>query len=370
MIKLLKEIEEKIQSRKMVLGFDGFVDHIVRPGNNIYGKEKMNIRKMSELATFLTNQQNMSCSIELNELQVKIGGNNPIMSHALGEIGIKVDSIGAYGANGIDPIFNKLSNNCNIHSIADVGRCFAIEFDTNKLMLYTNKAAQVMNYNYLIEHISSERLLEIYNNADGIAHLNFSEYQSVIDIWEGLLDNILPRLEKPKIFFFDLSDCSRVEEKCLKKALKVIKRFEEYGTVYLCLNDNELLHVFNVALGVSNLTVKLEKILRAKHIEPGELKIMLKLLYDKLGLDTLIIRTLYKFFAYDCNGFHCVNNIFVEEPKLLTGAGDNQNAGICLGLICGLEIKESLILGAMLGNFYIEKGYSPSFKELKNFTEN
>lgn len=360
MIKLLNKVESKIRNKRMVIGFDGFIDHIVRSVP----------RTMSDLAAFLMNQQNMSCSIELKEVDVKIGGNNPIMSNALGKIGVSVDTIGSYGAKGIDPIFNELSDNCNIYSIADAGRCFAIEFDTNKLMMYTNKAAEVISFEHLISKVPSEILLKLFNNADGIAQLNFSEYQNVVNIWEGILANILPNVKDEKIFYFDLSDCSKVEKKYLLHALKVIRGFKKYGTVYLDLNDNELLHVFNAVADDENLSLELEGLLKAKYIEEKKLSILLKILFDKLEINTVIIRTLHKVFAYEDNNYTSVDNIFVEKPKLLTGAGDNQNAGICLGLICGLSIKEALMLGVMAGNFYIENGFSPNFDELRSFFQN
>jgi len=58
---------------------------------------------------------------------------------------------------------------------------------------------------------------------------------------------------------------------------------------------------------------------------------------------------------------------FDPNPKLTTGAGDNFNAGFCLGQVLDLSPKESLIIGTATSGFYVRNAASPTFHELIEF---
>ena len=60
---------------------------------------------------------------------------------------------------------------------------------------------------------------------------------------------------------------------------------------------------------------------------------------------------------------------FVARPKLSTGAGDNFNAGFCLGLLAGLGVEQCLCTGVATSGFYVRNARSPELKELANFCE-
>ncbi len=60
---------------------------------------------------------------------------------------------------------------------------------------------------------------------------------------------------------------------------------------------------------------------------------------------------------------------FVEKPKLSTGAGDNFNAGFCLGLLAGLPIEQCLCSGVGTSGFYVRNARSPQLDELAAFCD-
>jgi sugar/nucleoside kinase (ribokinase family) len=58
---------------------------------------------------------------------------------------------------------------------------------------------------------------------------------------------------------------------------------------------------------------------------------------------------------------------FCEAPRKSTGAGDRFNAGFCLGLALGFGDGDCLVLGCGVAGWFVRKGASPSFEELKGF---
>ena len=60
---------------------------------------------------------------------------------------------------------------------------------------------------------------------------------------------------------------------------------------------------------------------------------------------------------------------YTSKPRLTTGAGDNFNAGFCMGLLLGLTLEQSVMLGTATSGFYVRNMHSPSFDELKGFVE-
>ena len=64
--------------------------------------------------------------------------------------------------------------------------------------------------------------------------------------------------------------------------------------------------------------------------------------------------------------FH-VQGPFTSKPRLTTGAGDNFNAGFCLGLMLELEVDECLALGKAVSGFYVRQMRSPAWQELLDF---
>ena len=60
----------------------------------------------------------------------------------------------------------------------------------------------------------------------------------------------------------------------------------------------------------------------------------------------------------------------VKKPKLSTGAGDNFNAGFCLGLIAGLSLDQSLCTGTATSGYYVRNAASPSLDQLVEFCRN
>lgn len=92
-----------------------------------------------------------------------------------------------------------------------------------------------------------------------------------------------------------------------------------------------------------------------------------KRILDKLNIKMLVIHSSQLatvFFNGDVITKSCLK---ISNPKLLTGCGDNFNAGFCLGLLIEIPINLCLELGIYVASYYMISGKSPNFNELVDF---
>src|SRR4051812_34523665 len=95
---VLKNNISKLASKKVTAGFDGFIDTIIRTiKSKQEGKEPELFTSINEFGQYIISKSSGNCSIEYEVLNTKLGGNMPITSNALGNLGVHVNCIGAFG---------------------------------------------------------------------------------------------------------------------------------------------------------------------------------------------------------------------------------------------------------------------------------
>lgn len=342
-------------SKEATVGFDGFVDCIVRVIRNVDDKNSFTyFQEISEFGTYIIDKNGKSCSIELDEQVIKIGGNMPIMANALGNLGVKVNCIGAMGYPEIHEVFKGMSPNCSLYSVSRPGYCTALEFNDGKVMLATNNGINSMTWKGIKDLIGLDRLIHFFANSSILGMFNWSEISCSTSIWEGIINDILPhhKPDKRQFMYFDLSDCSKRDGYDIQHALKLIQKFNEHYSVTLSLNENETSCVFNV-LNIGN--------------DCCDLEYMAYMIYQNLKIDTLIMHPVKYSIAWDKNGKYRVDNLYIESPKLSTGGGDNFNAGLCMAQLMGLDMTSSLVLASAASGFYVRNGFSADKKQLIDF---
>ena len=164
------------------------------------------------------------------------------------------------------------------------------------------------------------------------------------DVWKGILQDVLPNLELSQSVFIDLSDCSQRSDESILEALYLIRQIARNRRVTLGLNRNE----------ANRLYETLYKKKSKKELEPIGEK-----LFSKLDAHVLVIHSSAEAIALDSKGIHRSETFFIENPAILTGAGDNFNAGFCTGQLLDLDTSHSLILGHAVAADFIQKGTSP-----------
>src|SRR5436309_1540847 len=118
----LTSLIERASAFTAFIGLDGFVDEIIRAVD-----KRENAREFTRLPTIgsfaerIASAAGKSTNIEIVNERTKLGGNGPIMAHALATLGLKITYVGALGYPHLHPVFEAFSRRADVHSIAESG---------------------------------------------------------------------------------------------------------------------------------------------------------------------------------------------------------------------------------------------------------
>lgn len=360
MIQLLRERFPFLATRKVTLGFDGFIDTIYRLVRSKEEEEKdpLYFSSISEFGAYILEKGDKNFSLELEERMTKIGGNMPIMSNALAHLGPQLSCIGSLGLPTVHPLFGAMPGNCVLYSYANPGISVAMEFSGKKIIFAEIGKLNRVSWEELKTHIDRDTLTHLFSERTLISLQNWSELDNSTEFWKGLLRDILPYAQysgaRP-LGFVDLADCSKRSADQIAEAMELLKAFSRYWDIALSLNINEAHLVYTALTGNGQ--------------EKHDLLQIGAALYQRLSLNCVMIHHAREALAWDASGLHRQASIYVEQPLLSTGAGDNFNAGYCAGRMMDLDIKTSMFLGHATAGFYMTRGKSATPEELMDFIE-
>ena len=337
------------------LGFDACIDNIVRivkeRDENNEAQYYANSRQFGE---FLISRENRSCGIELRTQQSKIGGNMVITGNALGKLGIESECIGTFGFPDILPIFRSMSENCTLYTIGETITTSALEFNDAKVMMFDPGPYDQLDWTGILKLMGEDRIRQLISSKQLVVFLNWSEIENSTQIWEGILTKIMPTVSASTVkpyFFTDFSDCSRRSKQEIRLAMELVGRFRKYFKVIVSLNQNEA-EIIACALDL------------AKSNSDEE---FIKELFIASMADELVIHRTKDALAYDGFLVERFDTFYCKEPTILTGGGDNFNAGYCLAKLCGFDLFQSLIVANAVSGYYVRSGMSPSAHNLIEF---
>ena len=347
--------QKKVNDIHAFLGFDACIDNIVRV---VKDKNKNNeacfFANSRQFGEFLISHENKSCGIELRTQQSKIGGNMVITGNALGNLGMRVECVGTFGLPDIQPIFRSMSQNCTLYTIGDTITTSALEFNDAKVMMFDPGPYDKLEWNEIVELLGIDRINQLISGKQLISFLNWSEIGNSSDIWGVILNDVLPLatlpVEKP-YFFTDFSDCSRRTGQEIRLAIALLGRFKNYFKVIFSLNQNEA-----------------EIIARSLDLPENETdENFMQMMFNVCNSDIIIIHRTKDALAFDGITFEKCDTFYCKEPKILTGGGDNFNAGFCFSQFCNFNLLQSLIVANAVSGYYIRTGISPDIERLINF---
>jgi len=357
LIKSLQENFHKLASKKVTAGFDGFVDTLVRIIKNKTSTEEPEFfAGKNEFGQYILDKSSGNCSIEYEIINTKPGGNAPITSNALGNLGVHVNCVGAFGYPQQHTIFNELSTNCKLYSFANPGTATAYEFNDGKIIFGEAKELNTIDWSEIKNIIGVDVLVNLFKESELLCLLNWSEIDTSTNLWKGIINDILPayKKEKNQIAFFDLSDCSKRSSESILEMLSLLKTFSKYTKVILSVNRNEAT-IINKVLCNENV--------------PGDFKSICGKVYEQLAIDMLVFHSSTASYVF-ANG-DCVagESFFNKAPLFSTGAGDNFNAGFAAAQLLELEAKNSLMFANAIAAQYIQSGISPQPQQIISFLE-
>jgi hypothetical protein len=249
-----------------------------------------------------------------------------------------------------------MSPNCSLHTIGDTISATALEFNNSKVIMFDPGPYNNLTWEGIKNILGIERIEQLISGKQLISFLNWSEIENSSQIWEGVLDEILPSIvqtgEKP-FFFSDFSDCSRRSKKEIQFAIELLGRFRNYFKVIISLNQNEA----GLIAWASD---------RQEFSSDEE---FIKELFGAINTDVLVIHRTKDALAYDGVAYEKCDTFFCKEPKILTGGGDNFNAGFCYALFQNFNLFQSLLVANAVSGSYVKTGISPDVNKLIDFLQ-
>ena len=358
----LKKLWSSLEAKKshnlsMTIGLDGFVDEIVHLVDQRQDFERYTrIPTLAAMGERISRAAGLGTNIEMVPMQFKLGGNGPIYANALISYGVKMTYIGALGDPVHDVFKDMASKSEKIYSLSNPGHTHALEFEDGKLMMGKITVLNEITWDKFKCVVGGPQAIAgMIDKCDLFGMENWTMVPYMSQIWEGLIEEVFPlvkdRAIKP-LAFFDLADPEKRTKEDILQAMKLIGKFESKFRAVLGLNEKELYEIADV--------------FDVKH---DGLKNTTSEVYKKMGIYCLVVHPIKEACCVIDGTYYQVEGPYCEKPVLTTGAGDNFNAGFCLGLALGLEPQESVTLGVCTSGFYVRNGKSPTYEDVMAFVK-
>jgi sugar/nucleoside kinase (ribokinase family) len=363
--------EGRISEKKLIAGFDGFIDTIAKPiRRSGKGREGLEyFQTIPEFGTYIAGQGHKSASIELEIVERRMGGNMPNFARAAAALGLRPQCIGMLsdvrGEPGTNaPVFRDLPGQA--FSFAPAGTATALEFDDGKIFLAPRYV--------LPAPPQIEGLGELIRGADGIACVNWGELSFSTALWKGLRETaaMFPPARNA-LFLFDLYDFNRRTDEEIAEVLTLIASFSSAAVssggepsltairsaegsdaagaaAVLSLNRNEALLLGERIIGE---TAGLEAVARS--------------LGQRYSIDEIIIHSHDGALVCAGNEICRVEAVPQAKPAISTGAGDTFNAAYIFARLMGLETEEVLRFANFYAGMYVSLGSRPGLRDLIPF---
>lgn len=349
---LLAERVGSIAAKRATVGFDGYTDellHVVEHRQNAENYQPF--QTIKDFGTAIAGNAGSS-GLEIVTKAIKVGGNGPILAEALARLGLPVTCVGLFGWPETAEVFSRMSPNCELISMGQPAHTLAFEFTDGKLMFGRHENLNDITWKTLVERVGVNRLRQYYAQSDLVGITNWSEMIHANDLWNGILLHCMPQadLKRDRYIFFDLADPIKRAERELQAAVELIEGFGPYGKTVLGLNLKEAGILYRVLYGE----------------DPGNMD-FLQLgpkIKEKLAVNLLCLHSARLAAAFEGDAIHVQKCLTIKTPKLLTGCGDNFNAGLSLGLLMALPLDDCLSAGICTAAYYIENGYSATVEQL------
>jgi hypothetical protein len=294
------------------VGFDGYVDRIQRIVGRRDGAAVQYVSTLTDFSARVGHLAGRSGQMELQPRVQKLGGNAPIMALALGRAGVPVRCAGTMGLDGrVDPNFEPLDQLATLDLLGPPAQTTALEFDDGKLILSDLSPFASLDWEAFKQRVDFSAVKKALAQTRVVAMVGLSNMTHALDLVQGMLAEGIEE-NCGQEFFFDLADPGRWPAERLKALLEVIAGFREKGQVTLGVNENEARQLYRHVIGPD---------------EEQSVEEMAGALFTRLGITRLMVHPVASSCVVTEAGLVSLPGKVVRQPRLLTGAGDNLNAG-------------------------------------------
>jgi sugar/nucleoside kinase (ribokinase family) len=351
----------RITGLNALVGLDGFVDRILTPVDKRYGPGDHfdPLKTITAFGERVLAAAGKSTNIEMFPVQEKLGGNGPIMANALYQGGLPTRYLGALGDPDVVPVFKTFAAQTQAVTIAEPGLTNALEFEDGKLMLNSMGGLDAITYDSIVAKVGEGLFFDMISRADLIAWVNWTMIAHMTGFFNDLLNRVLPTLgpRDHRIFFFDLADPGKRTDADILGVLRLLHRFQSYGSAILGLNLSEAQQISRV-LGLGSF-----------ENDADGLKKMASSIRAEVDVSCVVIHPTDSAACATQDDAVWTKGPFTAKPKITTGAGDHFNAGFCIGRLLDLSLEASLTLAVSFSGYYVRNAKSPSLHDIGPFLQ-
>jgi len=369
--KLLKSAPAKI-----VAGFDGLVACVVEAVD-----ERTSVDKYTTIPTLAAFGQRIlgvgsesgATNVEFVTKMKKLGGAGPNICEGLLGYEAEVTYIGPIGKDKPDEVFEALAGKLTeAITLGPPATTDALEFKDGNLMMGKLQALEVVTYENIVAAVGAEKWITLCAECDAIVSVNWTMVMTMTNIWQGMIDNVLPQVAEQKrrpYFFVDLCDPKKRTAEDLKLCLDTLTAVEAFANVVLALNGSEArqcLEVFGETWDGSNEAEESARVAAIK------LQSKMKIHMVQIHLQSCAAGAMEKESV-------AVPGFYTLTPVITMGGGDHFNAGFLAALVTGCSLGDCLrIGGATSGNYVrgvssrgeVKMGLSPTAQDTVDFLTN
>ena len=358
------EAEAGAARKKVLVGFDGFIDSIIDiVDKRLSNEEYERIPTIAAYGERISGVAGRSTNLERVVKVRKLGGNGPIMSNALLGHGIDLTYVGIIGGDTVESVFQEMADqSTRVINMGPACATDAYEFDDGKIMMTLSQPLEEVKYERLVELLGEDGLRDAFSGLHGMAMVNWTQTLAMTDIWKHLSAHVFPNLysvdEQPYLFV-DLADPAKRTEEDLLEAIHVLKALNDHVNIVLGMNEEEGRQVLE-ALG-GTWKNDLDELARAEDCAREVQRLT--------GFSNVVTHFVKVAACASAAGSDAADGFFTAKPKLTTGAGDNFNAGYFMGLLLGLQPIDCLMCGTATSGYYVRNARSPQAAELVEFLQ-
>jgi sugar/nucleoside kinase (ribokinase family) len=340
----------------VVVGFDGFVDEMVRLVAKRTSLETFEaVPDIAAFGALVSASAGHSCLREIVVHAVHPGGCAVNLGDGLAALGIPVDCYATLG-EPVHPAFQPVVARFrkSVSWGREPGRTIAFEFADGKMMFSSVRQLADFSPAEVESRLADGGYARSCREARVIALTDWTLFPHMTGVWELLAERVFATLEHRPYFFIDLVDPSGRSVEDILSMAKVLPAFEKCGSVCLGLNGNE-----------ANILARIFSFTEAR--DPESTENLAARLRESLGISRVVVHR--PAFAVEAGetGVAFLTVPLCEKPAKSTGAGDRFNAGYILGLLSGCEAETRLQMACAVSGFFVRSGHSPSRSELQNF---
>ncbi|WP_191965500.1 MULTISPECIES: PfkB family carbohydrate kinase [Haloferax] len=262
--------------------------------------------------------------------------------------------IGTFGRPMRSEFEDEFAGN-TMYSIGEPGMTDAVEFDDGKLMLTQAGSYRELDWDALDEHLGHDELADQLEEADLFGIGYWSMIPNLPEIIRGLADDIWPTLSNPPSnVFFDPADIRHLSQSQFTQGFDALQTLNRQVPVTLSANRGETQELITSGGGSVDGESMLDLATTAR---------------DIVDVDRVVSHGARASAMVTEDEQALIETLHIPDPEIVTSSGDHFNAGVCLGLLEGLDAESTVALGNAVAGSFIRNGESPTLATVESFLE-